>query len=49
MQFLLECGLRSLHCDFVVGSITVWKPEVKIFDVEVYEREYKLHEIQSTN
>lgn len=45
MQFLLECGLRSLDCDFVVGSITVWKAEVKVFDVQVHEREDKLQEI----
>jgi len=45
VQFLLECGLGSLDCDFVVGSITVWKAEVKVFDVQVHEREDKLQEI----
>jgi len=45
VQFLLECGLRSLDCDFVIGFITIWKPEVKVFDVQVHEREDKLQEI----
>jgi hypothetical protein len=41
--FLLECGFRSLHCDLVVSSITVWKSKVKVFDVQVHEGEDKLH------
>ena len=42
---LLECGLRSFHCDFVISSITVWKSKVKVFDVQVQEREDQLHAI----
>jgi hypothetical protein len=42
-SFLLECGFRSVHCDSVVSSITVWKSKVKVFDVQVHEGEDKLH------
>jgi len=46
---LLECGLRSFHCDFVISSITVWKSKVKVFDVQVQEREDQLHAINIRN
>ena len=46
---LLECGLRSLLCDFVISSITVWKSKVKVFDVQVQEREDQLHAINIRN
>lgn len=43
--FLLECGLCSLHCNFVISGITVWKSKVEVFDVQVQEREDQLHKI----
>ena len=46
---LLECGLRSFHCDFVISSITVLKSKVKVFDVQVQEREDQLHAINIRN
>lgn len=46
---LLKSGLSTFYSDFIIGSISIQYPQIKILNIQIQVRKNKLQTIQKTH